>query len=146
MKKYTTLALAATMATGLLGFGSSAYATSTLVHVTLIDGDAGMEVEIDRNRAVAGPVSFAVTNRSPNELQHEMLVLKVNSDAPKLPYDENTGRIPEEKIHSLGEVSELEPGEGGALTLNLKPGTYLLFCNRPGHYKAGMHTLFHVQE
>jgi len=146
MKKYTTLALSATIAASLLGFGSSAYALSTLVHVNLRDGDAGMEVDIDRNRAVAGPVSFAVTNKSPNELVHEMLVLKVDSDNPTLPFDEATGRIPEDKIHALGEVSELEPGEGGALTLNLKAGTYLLFCNKPGHFKSGMRTLFHVQE
>ena len=34
----------------------------------------------------------------------------------------------------LGEVSELDPGKSGTLTLTIKPGKYLLVCNVPGHY------------
>ena len=41
-------------------------------------------------------------------------------------------------MHSLGEITDLKPGAHGKLTLNLKPGSYLLICNEPGHYKAGM--------
>jgi len=146
MKKYSAFAVAAIAAVGSLGFGMSAQAGSgTLVNVTLTDSEAGMEVISDRNRAVAGPVSFAAANMSPSDLQHEMLILKVDSDAPKLPYDDKTDRIPEDKIASLGEVPEIDSGQGGALTLDLKAGTYLLFCNKPGHFKAGMHKLFYVQ-
>jgi uncharacterized cupredoxin-like copper-binding protein len=29
--------------------------------------------------------------------------------------------------------------------LNLKAGTYLLLCNQPGHYKAGMSTKLVVE-
>jgi uncharacterized cupredoxin-like copper-binding protein len=48
-------------------------------------------------------------------------------------------------VHSLGEISELKPGARGKLTLNLKAGTYLLLCNQPGHYKAGMSTKLVVE-
>jgi len=145
MKKISALTFAALAVVSTLGFGMNANAAGTLVNVTLFDSPAGMEVITDRNRAVAGPVSFAAKNMSGAELQHEMLVVKVSNDAPKMPYDDNADRIPEEKIKSLGEVPEIDFGEGGALTLDMTPGTYLLFCNKPGHFKAGMKTLFYVQ-
>ncbi|MBL4693163.1 MAG: hypothetical protein JKY92_07530 [Magnetovibrio sp.] len=147
MSKYSKLAFAAAIAISFASFGSAAQAGSgTLVNVSLIDTDAGMEVRTDRNRAVEGPVSFAGINDSANDTQHEMLILKVKGDdVSYLPYDENTMRIPEDKIASLGEIPEIDAGQGGAITLDLKAGTYLLFCNKPGHYEAGMKTLFYVQ-
>jgi uncharacterized cupredoxin-like copper-binding protein len=30
------------------------------------------------------------------------------------------------------------------MTLNLKPGMYMLFCNVPGHYALGQHTMLKV--
>ena len=44
----------------------------------------------------------------------------------------------EKKIQHLGEISDLKPGAAGAITLSLKPGSYVLICNQSGHYKAGM--------
>ena len=38
----------------------------------------------------------------------------------------------------------MQPGATKALTLDLKPGTYLLVCNLPGHYAAGMWTVLTV--
>jgi uncharacterized cupredoxin-like copper-binding protein len=40
----------------------------------------------------------------------------------------------------LGETKELPPNASEQLTVNLAPGTYLLICNIPGHYAAGMAT------
>jgi len=145
MKNRSSFALAAVAAMGILTAGMSAQAAGTLVNVTLTDGAAGMDIVTDKNRAVAGPVSFSGSNKSPADLQHEMLVVKVDSDAPVMPYDDATDRIPEDKIASLGEIPEIDSGEGGALLLDLKPGSYMLFCNKPGHYKAGMHRIFYVE-
>ncbi len=41
-------------------------------------------------------------------------------------------------------MPETEPGESGQVTLHLNPGTYILFCNIPGHYAMGMWTLLKV--
>jgi uncharacterized cupredoxin-like copper-binding protein len=62
------------------------------------------------------------------------------------PYDAKTDRVIESRLHSLGEIGDLKPGARGKLTVNLKPGSYLLFCNEPGHYKAGMSTSIEVEK
>jgi uncharacterized cupredoxin-like copper-binding protein len=74
-----------------------------------------------------------------------MLVSPVKDENTVLPFVENENRVDEEASGDLGEVSELEPGKSGSLTLDLKPGNYILFCNVPGHYMAGMWTALKVE-
>ena len=61
-----------------------------------------------------------------------------------LPYIDAENQVDEDKVGDKGEVSELDPGKSGTLTVALKPGKYLLICNVPGHYSAGMWTEFEV--
>jgi uncharacterized cupredoxin-like copper-binding protein len=77
-------------------------------------------------------------------LVHELIVLQTDLDVSQLPYDPRKGKVTETQLKSLGEVEELKPGKSGKLTLNLKPGPYLLMCNQPGHWHAGMWTKFTV--
>jgi uncharacterized cupredoxin-like copper-binding protein len=100
---------------------------------------ARMGIKVDRKTVPAGKVTFNVRNDA-RELQHEMLVSPVTDENVVLPYNVTENRVDEEKSGDLGEVSELDPGKSGALTLDLKPGTYVLFCNIPGHFMAGMWT------
>ncbi|MBS0245319.1 MAG: hypothetical protein JSR61_01770 [Proteobacteria bacterium] len=102
-----------------------------------------MGVTIYQHAIKAGPVTFAVTNHSEKTI-HEMLVVPIKDTKTALPYLAGEHRLDEDKIHSLGEVSELDPGKSGSLTLKLKPGKYLLACNAPGHYAAGMWTVLTV--
>ena len=100
-------------------------------------GMGHMAIRTDHASVKAGEVHFDVTNWS-HGIMHEMLVVAVdNPDAP-LPFDYNTGRVPEDQIKSLGEVTDLSPNATGTLDVNLTPGSYLLICNVPGHYAAGM--------
>ena len=96
-----------------------------------------MGLKLSRDRVPAGEVTFKVTNDS-KETIHEMLVLPIAAPGQSPPYVEGESRIDEEAAGHLGEVAELDPGKAGALTLDLKPGTYMLVCNIPGHYMAGM--------
>ncbi len=105
---------------------------------------AKMGIEIDKASVPSGKVTFEVTNVA-KELQHEMLVAPVSDENTVLPFVDAENRVDEEKSGDLGEVSELDPGKSGALTLDLKPGTYILFCNIPGHFMAGMWTLITVK-
>jgi uncharacterized cupredoxin-like copper-binding protein len=55
-----------------------------------------------------------------------------------LPYLDAENRVDEDKAGDKGEVSELDPGTSGTLTVALKPGKYVLICNVPGHFDSGM--------
>lgn len=116
--------------------------------VTLWDKDGSMGVKISQNELKAGKVTFDVANSADSSSQHEMIVAKLTSEEianpDSLPYSEESATVDEEKINDRGEVSELDPGKSGSLTLDLKPGTYMLFCNVPGHYKAKMYSIIHV--
>lgn len=92
----------------------------------------------------AGEVTFAVTNDS-KTMVHEMVLAPVKNEKKALPYIKKAMKVDEDAAGHLGEVAELEPGQNGALTLTLKPGRYILYCNIPGHYMLGMWTLITVQ-
>jgi uncharacterized cupredoxin-like copper-binding protein len=43
-----------------------------------------------------------------------------------------------------GMINDMQTGQSGQITMNLRPGTYVLFCNVTGHYAAGQHLQFTV--
>src|SRR6202162_4282027 len=120
-----------------------AYADAT-VNVTLQDATSGsdmtgMKMTATPDSVIAGRVTIHATNQSQG-LVHEVIVARPLTNDAKLPYDDKTGRVIEKKIKDLGEVSDLPPGKSGSLTVRLTPGNYLLICNQPNHYQAGMWT------
>ena len=104
---------------------------------------APMGVEANKKSVKAGKVTFDVTNTS-KETVHELIVTPAKSVDETLPYLNDENRVDEEHGSHLGEVSELDPGKSGSLTITMKPGLYVLYCNIPGHYMAGMWTTFTV--
>lgn len=71
---------------------------------------------LDAPEVQAGPVTFAVTNRAAGA-PHDF-ALKGNG------LDQKTAM--------------LQPGQTGALTVDLKPGVYTYYCTVPGHDFLGM--------
>lgn len=104
-------------------------------------GGAGMmgmmSIRADETTVKAGTVTFDITNWS-RSIIHEVVVIAVDSPDAPLPYDYENQIVPENQVKMLGESEELEPNGSGILELNLDPGSYLLVCNIPGHYAAGM--------
>jgi uncharacterized cupredoxin-like copper-binding protein len=97
-----------------------------------------MRMTIDHDALKPGRITFETENQS-KTLVHEVLVAR-DTGAADLPFDAKANRVIEKRVHSLGEISDVAPGKRGKLTLNLKAGKYILFCNQPGHYKDGMLT------
>lgn len=158
--KRASLALAATL---VLGAMSGMAQAATVVNVSLWDKGADMQmatglayatpgadmskatmgIKATPDTAKAGVVTFKVTNDSKDTI-HEMIVMYLADPTKPLPYIDAEQRVDEDKAGDKGEVSELDPGKSGSLTVNLQPGTYLLICNVAGHYAAGMWTKFEV--
>jgi uncharacterized cupredoxin-like copper-binding protein len=144
-------------------FAAPALADGTIVKVTLWDKgssapmamdqglgmtqasmtDKNMGIKLSKKSVKAGEITFEVTNSS-KETVHEMLVIPAPADG-KVPYNENEAKFDEDKAGSLGEVEETDPGKSGQLTLNLKPGKYILSCNVANHFANGMWTTLTVE-
>ncbi len=143
---------------------TAAYADS-VVKVTLIDkvgtadlsksmglgmgmqGDMKMaKMGINANPKVVphGNVKFNVTNLA-SLLVHEVIVAQITDENALLSYDAGKNKVDEETIQTLGEVAEIDPNKSASLTLELKPGKYILYCNVAGHYMAGMWTVIEVK-
>lgn len=168
VSRRTAFTLAAALFTAFSG--TTAFAADSTVHVSLWDkgpdsammdgammwgmgktmsgGDmamAMMGIKIDLSTVAAGNVTFEVVNES-MDIIHEMVVSPITSTDADLPYLANENRVDEETAGHLGEVAELDPGKSGALTVDLKPGLYLLYCNIPNHFVGGMWTVLTVTE
>lgn len=110
-----------------------------------LTGDAGekMAMTVDKTTVQTGEITFNVTNGA-SMTEHEMVVIHLTDKADKLPTVAGENRVDEDKLTSMGEVSELKPGTGGKLSVKLPAGDYLLICNVKGHYMAGMYSPFTV--
>jgi uncharacterized cupredoxin-like copper-binding protein len=94
-----------------------------------------------QSHARAGDVTFVAHNAG--KLEHELVVIRSNRPANHLPLD---GKEASE-TGSRGEIGGVMPGKTGRLTLDLRPGKYVLICNRSdhdGHYEHGMFAAFTV--
>ncbi len=91
----------------------------------------------------SGTVTLRVHNEGPD--QHELII--VPGTVAALPLRPDGMTVNEEALEA-SEPGSLEPGEPGStrdLTVQLKPGHYVFFCNMEGHYMAGMHAEVEVR-
>jgi uncharacterized cupredoxin-like copper-binding protein len=73
-----------------------------------------------------------------------LLLVKTDSEPNAMPMDADGVRVDEDKLKGMKELGDVHPGKSRSNTLTLKAGTYLLFCNEAGHFKAGMYTTLTV--
>ena len=106
---------------------------------------AMLGITLDMTEVPAGEITFEATNDSKTMI-HEMVLAPITDLNTPMPYDTENEKVDEDAAGHLGEVAELEPGASGALTLTLVPGTYILYCNIPGHYTLGMWTTITVTQ
>jgi uncharacterized cupredoxin-like copper-binding protein len=82
----------------------------------------------------AGKIEFSA--RNVGQVTHELMVerMPMKMDGPGQPNEDA----------AQGMIDDMGPGASGKMTLALQPGMYMLFCNLPGHYAAGQHTMLRV--
>ncbi len=72
--------------------------------------------------AKAGTVKFVVKNEG--TIEHNFVIKELNQEL----------------------ANSIQPGQSKEVSVTLKPGTYTLICNIPGHEDAGMHTTLTVSQ
>ncbi len=126
------LALAATSCGG---SGSGSGATGDIT-VTMKD----FAIDATPGTFDAGNVSFAIHNAGPSA--HEFVIIRTDDAPDALPVE--NGEIPEDQIDLVDEAEDIAPGTDTSLSVSLTAGSYVLVCNLPSHYAAGMHAAFTV--
>lgn len=122
-------------ATSCGGSGSGQEVTGDVV-VTLKD----FSLTVTPGTFPAGDITFGVQNDGPSA--HEFVILRTDDAPDALPVE--NGLIPEDQIDLVDEAEDIAPGTDTSLNVNLQPGSYVLVCNLPAHYEAGMHAGFTV--
>jgi uncharacterized cupredoxin-like copper-binding protein len=95
-------------------------------------------ISVSPASAKAGEVHFKLDNQG--AIDHEFVVFKSDLDPDKLPVDAD-GNVDEEGagVKHIGEQEGVKPKTPSELALTLDAGNYVVVCNLPTHYKAGMH-------
>src|SRR5262249_19458752 len=114
---------------GLLFAGVAALASSNTASVT----ESDFKVELSTDALPAGtPITFTITNKGPSK--HELVLEKAGSDDKPLVFN-GKGQ----------EAEDIEPGTRRTVEWTIpEAGQYQLACHLPGHYEAGMKTIFTV--
>ena len=105
-------------------------AAETTVAVTLADDS----VALDPADVPSGRILLEATNEG--SMTHEIEIFAGAEEGAELPVEANVADTT--GLTLLDEVEDIVPGATGTLTVELEPGTYLVVCNLPGHYAAGM--------
>lgn len=111
---------------------------NTTIAATLTE----FSIALDKKSAPTGKIVFNAKNDG--AVAHELVVVRTDLAQDKLPIDTTAGIVDESKLTSLGEIEEFDAKKSESGTFTLAPGKFVIFCNVPAHYQAGMHTDFTV--
>jgi len=115
--------------------------------VTTVTVELGeYDIKVDKAEVPDGKVRFVAKNVG--QMEHELIVLRTDLPADRLPYNEAEQKAEEEQAGEvLGEIEpeNLPAGKTAEMTLDLTAGHYVLLCNIPTHYKQGMHLDFRAR-
>jgi len=101
------------------------------------------EMSISVDSAPAGEVTFNAINEG--TILHNLKVARTDLAPDALPVDDSTLMVDEDQVEVLASSKDLDVGQAEELTLELEPGSYVLFCNIPAHYQAGLYAGFTVE-
>lgn len=111
----------------------------TAVAVIAAEKGAAYSMTADPASVKTGPVTFTLTDTG--TMKHEMVVLKTDQPFGALTVGADH-KVSEDS--TVGEVGEIDAGKTGTVTLDLKPGHYVLVCNIALQYGLGMRVGFTV--
>ena len=136
-------ALTLVLVAGLTGCSSHSSSAPTTPRIDVTMHDFG--IRVSRHSVPAGPVVLHVKNDGPST--HEINVDLTRYAAAKIPLQRDglTANEDAKGLRRIDSIEQVNLHHTGDLTLDLKPGRYLLWCNLEGHYLGGMHETFDVR-
>lgn len=108
----------------------------TGVAVTLSD----FKIKPAETETPAGSVTFDLTNDGPSD--HTFFMVKTDLADDALPVADHQVQV--DQLDVVAQIDTFPAGTDRSLTVDLDPGTYVMFCNLTGHYESDMHTAFTV--
>ncbi len=130
----------ATAALAAVLLGACAQATGPAGPVTVTMDE--FSFKLSQTSSPAGDVTFIVKNAG--TVVHEFAILRTDLAHDKIPARPNEpSKVQEPGI--AGEIEDIDAGATKQATFKLTPGTYVLICNEPAHYAAGMHLAYTVR-
>jgi uncharacterized cupredoxin-like copper-binding protein len=90
--------------------------------------------------AAAGEVSFDLENDGPS--LHTFFLVNTDLAEDALPVTDHVVDLG--ALEVVAQSGEVAVGAQAPVTGDLSAGTYVMLCNLPGHYEAGMHAAFTV--
>jgi uncharacterized cupredoxin-like copper-binding protein len=131
----------------LLGVGAIGGAACTAESSAEDAGSVGTtltdtSVSVSTSSAPAGTITFDA--RNDGTTTHELYVFRTDLAADALPIEDDKVSEDADGVEFIAEVEDIAPGTAKPLTVDLPAGTYVVLCNIPGHFAAGMRTGFEV--
>lgn len=140
----TGLSARALAFTSVLLSAAAAFGDPTVIEVGMTNQPDGTQfMTLSRASVHAGPAVLRVSNRSTN-MVHEFLIVPTDLDPSAFPMKEDESEVDEDKLKGVKELADLDPGATGEMRMMLRSGRYVMFCNQPGHFKAGMFAVLAV--
>ncbi|GMU39957.1 MAG: hypothetical protein AMXMBFR23_08230 [Chloroflexota bacterium] len=133
----TEVATATATATGTTTTLAPDMRPRTIVPVTLHEWSVVTEPGV----APPGTLLFQVANAG--TIEHELAIVRTDLTAAALPVRD--GIVDTDALEVAGEVEAIARGERAEAEVTLEAGAYVLLCNLPGHYEAGMRVAFTVR-
>jgi uncharacterized cupredoxin-like copper-binding protein len=92
-------------------------------------------ITLESENLTAGSTTFDIVNDGPST--HEFEVFRTDLADDSLPVDNSVAS--DADLELINEAEDIAPGMSTSLTVELPAGHYVVICNIPGHYEAGMH-------
>ena len=130
------------VAIGLSARTKSVTAAGAVPNIAVAESD--FKIQATPATVKGGLVDFTVSNAGPSA--HEFLIFRADQAPNALPTGSD-GRVDESndqitKVFDSGD--NIAPNGSKVFHAALTPGNYVMVCNLPGHYMAGMHEAFTV--
>lgn len=102
------------------------------------------QISLGQQALPAGQVTFNIDNTG--EKDHEFVIVKTDVAQDALPVQDDEVNEDDPALNHVDELEDILAGStGNTLSVDLQPGTYVVFCNLTAHYGKGMHSSFTVQ-